>query len=284
MSRDIKTLVPAFGGNRTNAPLVGELLDGIPWVGIPFAGGLPEVLYIKARTLMVGDEHRHLLNLAAVISRPEQRKTLQERLSCYPFHPDVLAVAQRVAAEWADEGQANARASIKPDLDAAEAYFVSQWMVRSGTALTKKEFTGGLPVRWDAAGGDSAKRYRSAVEALTQFGQAMERATFFTGSVFLFLRKAIDSPRHGIYCDPPWPGAGQKYLHDVDDDQFHQSLRDALKRYQETRVVVRYGDCDLVRELYQPVDGWEVIETTGKRQSNRNQQEIYLVRNRKGAK
>lgn len=47
MSRSVKTLLPYFGGNRTNAKTVGELLAGCRWVGIPFAGGMPELLIVN---------------------------------------------------------------------------------------------------------------------------------------------------------------------------------------------------------------------------------------------
>lgn len=279
MSKEITTLVPAFGGNRSNSKLVGELLGDIPWVGIPFAGGMPEVLHIKARTLMIGDEHRHILNLGEVVRDNELREQLSERLSGLPFHPDVLQHFQQVARDWAEKGQANTP-FLKPDLDAAEAYFVSQWMGRSGMAASKRELTVNLPVRWNANGGDSVRRYQSAIEALEKFGESLRRAQFFCGSVFLFLRRVIDSPNHALYCDPPWPGAGQEYLFAVEDETFHLDLRNHLTKYSQTRIVVRYGDCELIRDLYRPIDGWDVIEAGGRKQSNNEQAELYLVRNR----
>ena len=68
MSRTTNTLGPWFGSNRTNASLVGRALDGCEHVTILFAGGMSEVKEITARTLVVNDKHRHMMNLASVVA------------------------------------------------------------------------------------------------------------------------------------------------------------------------------------------------------------------------
>lgn len=35
--------------------------------------------------------------------------------------------------------------------------------------------------------------------------------------MFDFLDKCQDKPKHGIYCDQPFPGPGDKYKHRFDD-------------------------------------------------------------------
>lgn len=44
-----------FGSNRILGHAVGEALAGCRWVGIPFAGGMPELLHLTARTVVVSD-------------------------------------------------------------------------------------------------------------------------------------------------------------------------------------------------------------------------------------
>jgi len=68
--KPITALAPWFGSNRTLAENVGTALAGCQWVGVPFAGGMCELLQIKARSLLVSDLHRHVLNLAAVAADP----------------------------------------------------------------------------------------------------------------------------------------------------------------------------------------------------------------------
>src|SRR5690606_10176371 len=92
----VTALVPWFGSNRSCASYVGEAMKGCEWVGVPFAGSMTEVRYIEARSVLVNDLHRHLINLARVTADtwlgPELYRHLRRRV----FHPDELAWAQSV--------------------------------------------------------------------------------------------------------------------------------------------------------------------------------------------
>lgn len=59
----VTSIASWFGSNRMLAPIVGQELAGVPWVGIPFAGGMSELVHITARTLQVNDLHEHVINL-----------------------------------------------------------------------------------------------------------------------------------------------------------------------------------------------------------------------------
>src|SRR5690606_30271017 len=146
----IKALLPWYGSNRLNAKRVGLELRGCAWVGVPFAGSMSELLHIDARTILVADLHRHLINLARVVSHPVQGPMLYRLARRLLFHPDQLKEAQAVCAEleafspdWGDTDRI-------PDVDWALAYFVVCWMGRSAVAGTKGEFRGGIATRWDA--------------------------------------------------------------------------------------------------------------------------------------
>src|ERR1700693_1384880 len=89
----VTALAPWYGSNRMLASEVGKQLDGCNWVGIPFAGGMCEVAHIKARTLLIGDTHRHIINLACVASDPKLGPQLYRRLRRTAFHPEIISRA-----------------------------------------------------------------------------------------------------------------------------------------------------------------------------------------------
>ena len=263
----VNALVPWFGSNRTNGAYVGKLLDGCSCVGIPFGGGLCEVPHIKARTIVVSDLHRHVINLARVVADDASRQRLAAEADALPFHPDVLAEAQEISA------------SLSPDCHnnhAALWYFVSQWMGRSGKAGTDAEFTGKLPVRWNAGGGDSNVRYRSAIASLEAWGQAMRRCNFVCLDVFEFLDSCKDEFGVGLYCDPPFPGPGDAYREKFDERK-QRLLAARLRQFEKALVVCRFYDHLLIRELY-PESSWVWNVVDGRDQANQTKREVYLVR------
>ncbi len=267
----ITALAPWFGSNRTLAKNVGEQLRGCKWVGVPFAGGMSEMLHIKANTIVVNDLHRHVINLARVIANDSARGTLFRRLQRRAFHPEELEFAQGLAADI----QPCARMNF--DTDAAEMYFIACWMGRSAKAGTDAEFSGGLPIRWSATGGDSNTRYRSALYSLVGWHKIMRRCNFSTLDVFDFLAKVKDEPKHGLYLDPPFPNAGDSYKHKFTEAQ-HRQLSERLTEFQNIKIVCRFYDHPLIRELY-PQDKWQWKFATGRKQSNEDAEEVLLVRN-----
>jgi hypothetical protein len=269
--------VSNFGSNRTLAPKVGEILAGCDWVGIPFAGGMSELRYIEARTINVNDLHSHLIVLTRVMRCPEKGPKLYRLVRRFAFHPHELMGSQ---------GECIRNASREPMSDAEEhygivnwaaAYFVVGWMGRHGSALTDAEFTAGISTRWNANGGDSNKHYRSAIEGLRAWREILQRANFTCLSWEKFLSKCKDEPSHGIYCDPPWPDDGAKYTHKF-TEQDQRALAAALDRFQHARVVVRYGDHPLIRELY-PESRWTWLELEGRTQTNSAKAEVLIGRN-----
>lgn len=272
----VKALAPWYGSNRMLAEHVGAALVGCEWVGVPFAGGMSELVAIDARTVVVSDWHAHVINLAAVVSDPDLNPKLRERLRDLPFHEGVLESAQERCAKreyrpwfeaWRGEG---------PDLDWAVDYFVCAWMSRNATAGTGKEFEAPLSLRWEAGGGDSAVRFRNAAEGLAEWLEIMRRCTFARLDVFEFLDKVKDRPKHGLYLDPPFPGPGDKYKHTF-GESVHRRLADRLAKFQACRVVCRFYEHPLVRELY-PETQWKWRRLVGRTQSNGDAAEVLLVK------
>lgn len=264
----ITAIAPWFGSNRMLAHTVGEELRGCNWVGVPFAGGMSELLHIKASTIVVNDIHRDIINLAQIIAIPVARDWLQREASAMLFHPDILSTAQRLCKE------------APPPLEYADCvralwYFVACWMNRSAKAGTDGEFTGSLPIRWNANGGDSNTRYRSAIESLKAWGEIMQRCNFSTLDVFDFLDKVKDESEHGLYLDPPFPDAGDAYKYNFTEAQ-HKQLAERLQQFQHVRIVCRFYDHPLIRELY-PQDVWHWRFSEGRKQSNDSAPEVLIL-------
>jgi hypothetical protein len=272
----ITTLAPWFGGNRLLAPQVGRALLGCHWVGIPFAGGMAEVRHIRARTLLVNDLHRHVINLARVVRSDALRPQLVRRLRRKLFHPDELADSQAYC-------RATEPTDPAADLDCATAYFVCCWMGRSAKAGITDQFNGRPAIRWRADGGDSVVRYTSALRSLASWGKTFRRCQFETVDAFDFLARCEDRSDNGIYADPPFPQLGRRYKHnagqtDAEETAWHARLRDALARFRKTLVVCRFYDAPLIRELYPP-GPWLWRPLVGRKQTNQLAEAEVLVMN-----
>lgn len=265
-----KAIAHWFGSNRMLAEHVGHALADCKWVGVPFAGGMSELVSIRARTIVVNDLHRHVINLARVVADPDLRRELKRRLDDTLFHDNELRAAQNVC-----------RLSEPPDTASvphAVAYFKAVWMNRANKAGIDDEFNGKLCVRWNASGGDSAVRFRSAVKSLSAWREIMRRCTFTCRDAFEWMPEVKDEPGHGLYCDPPFPGAGRRYRHnagktDADELAWHKRLRDALGRFSRTLVICRFYDHPMIRELY---SDWKWQSLAGRDQANNTKPEVLV--------
>ena len=132
-------------------------------------------------------------------------------------------------------------------------------------------------IRWKADGGDSAVRYQSAIRMLATFSRTLRRCTFETMDAFDFLSRCEDLLGHGIYIDPPFPGAGRRYKHnagqtDGEEIAWHTRLRDSIERFTTARVVCRFYDHEMVRDLYAE-DKWTWHYLHGRKQTNESAEE-----------
>lgn len=276
MKAKTKALAGWFGGARTIAEHVGEALRGCKWVGVPFAGGMSELLHIQASTILVSDLHRHIINLAKVIAAG--RELFQEAMNAEPVHETALSAAQATCRDMEGKLIPDKDGKLFANFLAAKCYFICCWMGRGGNAGKEDEFEGGLSHRWMTGGGDSAVRFRSATESLAAWDDIMPRWTFICVCAFEFLKEAKerDQPESGLYLDPPWPKDGDGYKHKFSEAD-HRRLAVMLSEFKETRVVIRYGDCPLIRELYPESRwNWQLIE--GRTQGNNAKAEVLITR------
>lgn len=266
-------LVPYFGGAASVAQHVGRQLAGASYVVVPFAGGMSELLHLlDANTLIVGDLNRHVINLANVVKYDRLRAALVRDLRRVPFHEDALRDAQAVCR------RVEAGGFTGDSFEWAKAYFVACWMGRNGTAGTGAEFRSGLSVRTDGNGGDSAGRFRTATESLRAWRRIMPRCNFLVRDAFDLIDEIEDEPENAAYIDAPWPKDGDRYAHPF-TEAHQRRLAKALARFQKARVVVRYGDHPLVRELYaDPMWHWlEVAGRTANKRKRGSKAEVLIV-------
>jgi hypothetical protein len=279
-----------YGINRLLAKSIALQLGKLSWVGVPFMGGAPELQFIKARTCVANDLHRHVINLARVIQDETLCKALHDLINRTVYHEDALAMAQErcrlMESDYAVERPAEyaglfaaepaprtARRDYTPNLLWAYEYFLCTWMTRGGKSGTTNEFKQGMSFRWNAGGGDSCGRFRSAAESLDAWQQILRPWTFLACDAFAFLDECNDQAGHGIYCDAPWPAQGDRYRHRF-DEAMQRRLARKLATFTQTRVVVRFGDCALIRGLYR---GWTVVEQSSRDQANADLPELLLV-------
>lgn len=264
----ITAIAPWFGAARMIAKHVGKAMRGCNWVCVPFAGGMPELAQIPARTIMVSDLHRHVINLATVAAHPDAGPILYRRLRRSLFHPDNLSAAQ----EWCKRNHPHGEG---PDLAAAEKYFIASWMGRSHKSGIDDEFNGGVALRWNSNGGDSVVRFRNAAHSLLAFRRIAARCQFTVADAFTVIDRCEDKLGHGIYTDAPWPDDGDRYKHAFKEaDQ--RRLAASLGRFTKTRIVIRYGDHPLIRELY-PAARWHWQEIDGRTQGNNAKAEVLIT-------
>jgi site-specific DNA-adenine methylase len=275
----VSAIASYFGANRILAPSVGRALKGCSWAGIPFCGGLSEVPFIEARSIVCNDANGALINLARVMADPKNGPALYRRLRRCAFHPKELAEAQdlcRRAEDCVKVGLFGDDLHAAPSsLEWAEAYFKISWMGRGGQTGTKSELKGGMSVRYDGGGGDSNTRFRSAASSIVQWRRTIRRCNFICGDGFDFIADIKDISGNGIYVDPPWFEKDGDYKHDFNRAD-HIRLSGMLEKYRTARVVIRYGDCELVRTLY-PAGRWKYIEQTSRAQSNKDVDEVLIT-------
>ena len=263
-----KSALSYFGSDSEVASKLASLLDHCNHVTIPFVGGAAILPHLKARGIVANDRHCDVVNFYRVVSSvygSERRQQLIERCQKTLSHPSEIEMAKITL------GDADA-----PIVERAWAFWALCWIGRKGKGGTKH--MGGMPsVRRTATGGNNATRIRAAANDLQEWATHFERCEWESVDFRSLLAKVADRPDCGIYCDPPWIGAGRKYLHTF-SEQDHRDLCDQLGLFLSATIVVRYGDEPLLREIYTEPE-WTWIETESRTQANKVRGEVWIVKN-----
>ncbi len=282
----VRSLANWYGSNRSCGRRAAAECAGSRFIAVPFAGGMSELIHMNARTIDVNDKHKHLINMARVIADPVNGPKLYRLLRRIAYHVDALRRAQsnckhRDAMDASllfPSGDTPSALSDDESIAWALDYFVCCWMGRASSAGTKREFDASFSIRFDANGGDSATRFANAVRSLPKWRRVFRSCTFTDMDGFEFIERVSDDGKElrTIYCDVPFPGPGDKYSHPFTTrDQRH--VAELLASFQNVRVVCRFYDHALIRDLY-PEDRWNwTFPEGGKAQTNDGRPEVLLI-------
>lgn len=277
------TLAGWFGSDRMVAKQYAAALGKCDHVMVPFCGGCSILQFIETRAGVACDLHRHVVNLARVVANDAMVESLIRAVERILLHPDELHHAQErcKARERNSCGFMQAASddvpTDTPDIAWAADYFVCSWMGRGGFSGKENEFDQGLSIRYGAGGGDSAVRYQSALQSLRGWNKVLcNRWSFSVMHSFDLLGKVKDQRGHGVYVDAPWPDAGDEYRHSFSIVE-QRELAKKLASIQQARVVVRFGDHPLIRELY-PESHWKISPLESRSQGNNDLAELMIVK------
>jgi DNA adenine methylase len=253
---DQRPPVPYFGGKTSLAPWIVDLLPAHQHYVEPFAGSLA-VLLAKppARAETVNDLDNELVTFWRVLrDRPE------ELIRACALTPHARA---EFAAAWTPS---------EDDVEIARRVWVRLAQGRSGILRTT-----GWRYQIKANGSTSMPRY------LDRYRVRLIAAAERLMSVSIECRPALDviaaygaSPDSLLYVDPPYLGstrARSSYRHEMQADDQHRELAEALRATQATVVLSGY-DSPLYDELY---TGWHRYTTatwTGNATANKARVEV----------
>lgn len=281
----VNALAQWFGSNRALAERVGVELGRLSWCGVPFMGGACELPFIDCRQGVANDMHAHVVNLARVVADPALKGRLASRVEGLLFHPAELALAQSRCIDRDADANGGLFVDVRParpdvaSVEWAADYLVCSWFGRGGLSGTRGEFRQKVSARYSPEGGGSGRRWRSAVESLDAWHAALKGWEFEQEDGLVFLDKVHDRPGVGLYVDAPWPEDGDGYVHRF-TERHQRVLAAKLNGFEHVKVVVRYGDHPLIRELYQPADGWRWIEQGSKDMHGGEVEEVLIVKSR----
>lgn len=268
-----KSVLPWFGANSKGGPLIWKLLSGDKVAGIqpcnytaiPFCGGLPELPYLNGQVL-ANDLHEDAWNFYSCSQQSPE--SLAKSIDEFICHPSALLEAIKQ--------HANKSRSQFGSISRAAGYWAMCWLSRKGQGGTGKEGIS-QSVRHSGDGGGNASRLQAVKDDFPYWHDQFKRCEFLCEDFRVFMERPHDKLRNAIYCDAPWVEQGKAYLHSF-DEQDHRDLRERLERFRKTRIVVRYADDPLLRELYLKEDGWTWIHVEGMTQAGAKD-EVLIVRN-----
>ena len=256
----IKALAPWFGGKRTLAPRIVELLGPHTCYFEPFAGGC-SILMQKppAPHETINDLHRDLVNLARVVRDPVAGAELYRRVRLIPYAEAEFDASKATINHH--RLRALPDPTEPPDVDRAEHYLRWVWLGRNGAAGLEPRNKGGMCIRWAGNGGSPAVRWWGVLRSIAAWRRRLSRVVITCRDGFDMLADIRDETGTAIYCDPPYLVKSDAYAHDfyakpegadlLRDD--HDRLAEALGRFRRARVVVSYYEHPRLATLY---PGW----------------------------
>lgn len=256
-----QSLLSYFGSDSESAPDLASMLNHCSHVTIAMVGGASIIPYLTARAIVANDLNDYAINFYQCLRGVHGERTKLDLIEC----------CQHTLSHPATLRQANAKLQSEVALDRAWAYWAICWVGRKGKGGTRGEVK--MPsVRWNANGGTNATRIKTAADDLYEWADHVERCEWLCECYSTLIPKVSNHPDCGLYIDAPWIGAGDAYLHSFTEAD-HRKLRTLVERFDQTTVVIRYGDDPSIRELY---SDWIIVDATSRDQANQVKPEIWI--------
>ena len=275
----IGSISPWFGGKRSMAPDIVEVLGPHRCYWEPFCGSMAVLLGKPvAQMETVNDLHGDLVNLARVLQDERDSQRLYWRLRRTLCSEDQHA--ESVGALRGSQPPSGGLTSF----DRAYHYFVASWLSMNGMAGVATTSAHNFARRYTSNGGSPGTRFVGAVESLPDWHERLRAVIVLNGCGIELCERIEDKAGTAIYVDPPYLVKGAKYVHDFTGEH-HERLAAALNRFKLTRVVVSYYEHPELDRLY---PGWKRLRVAttkgivnaGKREAGREDApEVLLVRN-----
>lgn len=265
--------LPWYGSGATVSEYHAGLLGGCGHVTVLFGGGMSieQFLVKTARTVIVNDKHDIATIFYRTISNPHKRQALVEDWQQTPFTESLLRESQDYCKRWcADDADACS------GFELSRHYFRTAWMARSESAGTDSEFKGKLAFRMDGGGGGSSVRFQSAARSIQEvWGPVCARCEFLNRDWRDVLPLVKDAEGMGAFIDAPWHREGQQYTCKF-TPQDHVDLELGLRRFEHTKIVVRYGDCAEARTQFRDAR-WHIQEILSRNGANGDVAELCIT-------
>lgn len=265
-----KSALSYFGSDSEHAASLAALLGDCKHVTIPFVGGASIIPHLSARAIVANDKNDLAINFYRVISgrfSSECRDLLIDRCKSTLSHPAEILEAQSILRQ---------KKSVSADV-LAWAYWSACWIGRKGKGGTKH--MGGMPsVRRTGIGGTNATRIKAAANDLRDWAKEFERCEWESVCFRELLPKVADRDGCGIYCDPPWVGAGRNYEYAFSETD-HFDLATLLAEFKHAKVVIRYGNDPMIRTIYGRAfaSRFDIVEQSARNQANSQTGEIWIT-------
>ena len=261
-----KSALSYFGSDSEVADQLASRLNGCCHVTIPFVGGASILPHLTARSLVCNDLNYWAINFYKVVSGrcgPSEKEHLLQLCNSTLSHElmiiEAKAILKKNNVQW-------------NNASCAWAYWALCWLGRKGKGGCKGDVKQ-PSVRFSPDGGSNATRIKAAASDLEEWADQFERCEWLCKDFRDVLPKVHDKPSCGIYVDAPWWKAGSSYFYSF-DAQDHIDLRDMLSRFTKAKVVIRYDDCEPIRNLYRD---FKIHEYESRNQANKNIKEICIT-------
>lgn len=268
----MKTASPLsyFGSDAKVANRIGGYFDSCSHVTIACVGGASILPHLGATRIVCNDTNEFAINFYECVAGLHGERTKLDLIDCcentlsHPAH--LKKAADRLTSVLA--------------IDQAWAYWALCWLGRGGQGGTKKiADQKKTSFRMTPSGGSNASRLRSAAEDLTEWAKHFERCEFSCLDICELLPKVkFGNSNCGLYIDLPWIEEGDAYL-EACDEQTHRDVSSVLFERSQSdgaRILARYGDHSLIRELYRDAD-WTITPIESRNQGNNAVKEIWIT-------